>query len=278
MLHQERRFNAQDGTEIFHQAWRLPDEAPKAAMQIVHGLGEHSGRYQNYVDYFVPKGYALYAADTRGHGRSSGPRGHTPSYDALLDDIATFLASARAEQIEHKIVLLGHSLGGNLALNYALRHPDGLLAVIATGPWLQLPKAPPAPLVALARVIARMTPSLALANGLDVGAISRDPAVVEAYRHDPLVHDRISARMYLHCAAAATWALKHAGDLALPALLLHGGDDRLTSPAGTRLFWHTAGQPQVEYREYAGMYHEVHNDVGKEAVFNDIEDWLAAKL
>jgi alpha-beta hydrolase superfamily lysophospholipase len=277
MRHYSRNFNTRDGTEIFHQAW-LPDEAAKGTLQIVHGLGEHSGRYRNYVDYFVPKGYALYAADMRGHGRSGGPRGHTPDYDTLLDDIAAFLAHVRDEQIERKIVLLGHSLGGNLALNYALRRPEGPAAVIVTGPWLQLPKAPPAPLVALARVMGRVAPAFALANGLDVAGISRDPAVVVAYTQDPLVHDRISTRMYLDCAAAATWALKHAGSLALPALLLHGGDDRLTSPNGTRLFWHTANNPQVEHREYAGMYHEIHNDVGKEAVFKDIADWLSTKL
>ena len=277
MGHQARNFNAPDGTAIHCQAW-LPDAKPKAVMQIVHGLGEHGGRYKNYVDHFVPRGYALYAADMRGHGRSSGARGHTPSYATLLDDITAFLAHVRAEQIDRKVVLLGHSLGGNLALNYARRRPEGLSAVIVTGPWLQLPQAPSAPLVALARVMARVVPAFALSNGLDVAAISRDPAVVAAYRLDPLVHDRISPRMYVDCAAAAAWALKHAGNLALPVLLLHGSEDRLTSPHGTRLFWQAANNSQVEHREYAGMYHEVHNDVGKELVFKDIEDWLSAKL
>jgi alpha-beta hydrolase superfamily lysophospholipase len=104
MRHQARNFNAQDGTEVFSQVW-LPDEPPKAAMQIVHGVGEHGGRYHNYVDCFVPRGYALYAADMRGHGRSGGPRGHTPNYDMLLDEIGAFLARVRAEQSERKIVL-----------------------------------------------------------------------------------------------------------------------------------------------------------------------------
>jgi acylglycerol lipase len=277
MRHQTGNFNAHDGTAIAYQVW-LPDEPPKAVMQIVHGLGEHSGRYHNYVDYFIAKGYALYVADTRGHGRSSGPRGHTPNYNTLMDDIAAFLARVRAEQSNRKIVLLGHSLGGNLALNFALRRPEGLLAVIASGPWLQLPKAPAALLVALAHVLARLAPAFTISNQLDAAGVSRDPAVAASYTQDPLVHDRISAKMYVECAAAAAWALKHAGDLALPALLLHGGDDRLTSPNGTRLFWKTANKPQIEHREYAGMYHEIHNDLGKETVFKDIEDWLTTKF
>jgi len=277
MPHHAGNFATRDGTEIHYQAW-LPDGAPKAAIQIVHGLGEHGGRYQNYVDYFVPRGYALFAADTRGHGRSGGPRGHAPSYDALMDDIGAFLARVRAEQSNRKVVLLGHSLGGNLALNFALRRPQGLSAVIATGPWLQLPKQPSGLLVALAHVLARLAPAIAISNQLDDGGLSRDPAVAASYTQDPLVHDRISAKMYVECAAAAAWALKHAGDLTLPALLLHGGDDRLTSVKGTRQFWKTANKPQVEHREYPGMYHEIHNDLGKEAVFKDIEDWLTGRV
>jgi alpha-beta hydrolase superfamily lysophospholipase len=277
MQRRQGSFKARDQIEICYQVW-LPDGAPKAALQIVHGLGEHAGRYENYADYFVPRGYALYAADLRGHGRSGGPRGHAPSYESLMHDIGLFHARVREEQTERKIALVGHSLGGNLALNYALRRGDGLAAVVVTGPWLMLPQAPPAPLVALARLLSRIAPSYTQANRLDVSGISRDPAVVATYAENPLVHDRITARLYVECAAAAAWALEHAGDLSPPTFVLHGGADRLTSPRGSRRFWENAGKPHIEHREYAGMYHELHNDLGKEIVFKDVEDWLATKL
>lgn len=277
MQHRTAELIARDGVRIAYQSWQ-PDASPIAALCIHHGLGEHGGRYGTYVQHVLARGYAVYAIDMRGHGRSGGKRGHTPSYETLLDDVGDLIAIARSEQGRRPIFLLGHSLGGNIALNFALRRPAGLSAVLASAPWLMLPKPPAKPLAALARGVSKLAPSFTLGNQLDLTGISRDPAVIAGYKADPLVHDRISVKLFVEGAAAAAWALEHASEIAVPALLFHGSADRLTSPAGTRLFAERAGSAKVTHREYAGMYHEMHHDIGKDAVIEDVARWLTAKL
>lgn len=274
MQHNEGSFSAKDGLKLYYQSW-LPDDEPKAILQIAHGLGEHSGRYQNAVDYFVPKGFGIFAVDMRGHGLSGGKRGHIPNYETIMDDVEISLARIRDEHPASKIFIYGHSLGGNLALHYALRRPAELSGVIATGPWLKLPQEPPA-LMVLFKILSVITPSLTLNNQLDPSGLSRDPAVAEAYVDDPLVHDRISARLFAEAAKAAAWTLEHAAELTLPAILLHGSEDRLTSSDGTQLF-HERVENSV-FHLYEGLYHEVHNEPEKATVFKDIKSWLDGQL
>jgi alpha-beta hydrolase superfamily lysophospholipase len=275
MQRQEGTFTASDGVEIFHQSW-LPDGSPRAVLLLVHGLGDHSGRYRNVIDYFVPKGFAIYALDLRGHGRSGGARGHTPGYDRLLDDMGRLFARVREAQPDKRIFIYGHSMGGNLVLNYALRRGDGLSGVIAASPWLILPHEPPAALVALSKILARVAPALTLSNQLKVADISRDADVVAAYVNDPLVHDRISSKMYNELANAAAWALEHAAEMKRPTLLIHGGDDHITWCEGTRLF-HERAATSI-YHRYDGLYHETHHEPERENVFRDIERWLEERI
>jgi alpha-beta hydrolase superfamily lysophospholipase len=261
-----------DSTRISAQSWQ-PDTEARAAVCLIHGLGEHSSRYAHLGAALAQAGYALLTFDHRGHGRSQGPRGHTPSYETLMDDVGRSLEEAAGRFPGRPRFLYGHSMGGNLVLNYALRRRPDLAGVIATGPWLRTAFAPPAWKVKLGRVMNNIWPALAQPSGLETQAISRDPAVVRAYVGDPLVHDRISARLFVSCYEAGLWALEHAAEFSLPLLIMHGGDDRLTSAAASREF--AARVPgDCTLKIWESFYHEIHNEPEQRDVFAAIVDWL----
>jgi alpha-beta hydrolase superfamily lysophospholipase len=268
-------FVGHDGLELFYRRWR-PEGTPKAVLLIVHGHGEHSGRYTNVADWFVPRGYSIYAFDLRGHGRSQGKRGALEGFGEFREDVRAFLDLVH--QVESAPVFLaGHSLGGLIALNYVLRGSDGLAGVVASGPVLSPPGISPF-LLWLSKVLDKVWPALILESGLDTTALSRDPAVVQAYVNDPLVHSKGSARLANEMMREVTWTQAHAAELATPCLILHGGEDRLCSPQGSRAFIKDVTLADKEYVEYEGYFHEVYNDLGKEKVFSDLEAWLERHL
>jgi alpha-beta hydrolase superfamily lysophospholipase len=274
--HLEGTFKGDGGTELYDQRWR-PDGAPRAALAVVHGFGEHSGRYGNLVNWFVPKGYAVYAFDMRGHGRSPGKRGHIDSYAQVRDDVQAFLNLVHQEEPGRPVFLLGHSQGGLTVLDYVLHDPSGLAGVVASGPVLCPPGVSPL-LLQLSRLLSKVLPSLALEVGLDATALSRDPAVVDAYVNDPLVHGKATPRMGTELSATIEWTQTHAVDLALPCLIVHGGADRLCAPEASRAFFEKVTFADKERHEYDGYYHEVFNDAGKEKVLADVEAWLERHL
>ncbi|MBI3360571.1 MAG: lysophospholipase [Chloroflexi bacterium] len=265
--------NSRDGFELYTQSW-LPDAEARAAIVLIHGQSDHSGRYRHPLNALVPQGYAVYAFDQRGHGKTGGPRGHVPNYQLLLDDVEAVVRQARQAQPGKQIFLYGHSVGGQITLNYALRRGDGLAGVMVTGPWLRLAFEPPGWKVSLSRTLAGLWPGLTLGNEVDPASISHDAAEVAIYRNDPLNHGRISVQAYNEYTTAAEWALQHATELKLPALLMHGGADPLTSPAGTQTFYERASATDRTLRIYEGMYHEVHNELGRDRVFKDMSEWL----
>lgn len=268
---------AGDGLNLAGRGWRLEDP-PRAVLCLAHGIGEHSGRYAHVGASLCAAGYALLAFDLRGHGRSAGQRGHVPTYDALLADLALLLGEARARFPGLPRFLYGHSLGGNMVLNYVLRRRQPLPAgVICTDPWLRLAYAPPVWKVSLGRAMDRLWPTYSQASGLDRTTLSRDPAVVRAYGQDPLVHDRVSARLYASFADAAVWALAHAAELSVPTLLMHGSDDRQCSPAASREFA-AAADGKCTYKEWAGLYHEIHNEPERQQVLAAMIAWLDRQL
>ncbi|NOZ00068.1 MAG: alpha/beta hydrolase [Chloroflexi bacterium] len=268
----EWKFQTNDGLNLFARSW-TPERQPKAAVCLVHGHGEHIGRYAHVAAALNEAGYALLGFDLRGHGQSDGTRGHTPSYDALLDDITTFLAQAEERYPGLPRFLYGHSMGGNLVLNYALRRKTDLKGVIATGPWLRLAFEPPAIQVFLGKTMNKIFPGFVQTSGLETAALSRDPAVISAYENDPLVHDKISARLFVSMYESGLWALEHAAEFPLPLLLMHGSADRLTSAEASRQFAETAGE-NVTLRIWDGWYHEIHNEPEKAQVFESIIRWL----
>jgi alpha-beta hydrolase superfamily lysophospholipase len=272
---EELTFAGHNGIELFCRRWR-PEGAPKAVLAIVHGHGEHGGRYANVADWFVPRGYSVYAFDLRGHGRSQGKRGALEDFGEYRGDVRAFLDLVR-EVEPVPAFLMGHSLGGLIALDYVLRGSDGLAGVVASGPVLSPPGVSPF-LLWLSKVMARLWPSLILDSGLDTSALSRDPVVEEAYVNDPLVHSKGSARMADEMMRTIDRTQAHAAEMNIPCLILHGGEDRLCPSGGSRVFIDNVTFVDKEYIEYEGYFHEVYNDLGKEQVFSDLEAWLERHL
>jgi alpha-beta hydrolase superfamily lysophospholipase len=277
MPQREGRFITPDGADIYTQAW-LPEDAPQAIMLIVHGLGDHSGRYGNYVNYFVPRGYALYSFDTRGHGRSSGSRGHVDHFDQYIADIDRRAAEARSDWPGTPLFVLAHSLGSLMGLSYARQYPDRLTGLVVTGTALKDALQMPAWKRNLATVLSRVTPSLKMNNGVALSGLSRDPSISSAFRADPLTHTWGTPRLAAEAEVARAQIRQSAATWQVPTLILHGGADPICLPEGAREFAAQTPQGIVEYREYPGLYHEIHNEPEREQVFRDIEAWLQVQL
>ena len=276
MEHFVAAFKGHGGLELYYQRWR-PEATARAVLVVVHGYGEHSGRYGNVVDRFVPRGYVVYALDMRGHGRSAGKRGYVESYSEYRADVAAFLDLVRSEEPDRKVFLLGHSQGGLTVLNYVLHDNTGLAGVVASGPVLSPPGISPF-LIQLSKLLSNVWPGLTLRVGLDSGALSRDAAVVDAYINDPLVHGKGTPRLSIEVMDTADWTQAHASEMALPCLIVHGGADRLSAPEASQRFFENVTFADKERIEYEGYYHEVFNDLGKEKVLTDVEAWLERHL
>jgi len=272
MKHTEFTFKTFDGLQLFGQIWQ-PEGQPRAVVCLVHGMGEHGGRYAQVVDALTQAGYVLFTFDIRGYGKSSGPRGHTPSYEALMNDISSLLEVANKQFSQLSFFLYGHSLGGNLVLNYILRRQPQFKGVIVTAPWLRLAFEPPAFKIILGKITNQLFPAFSQKNGLDTKVLSHDAEVVHAYENNPLVHDHISARMFIGIYQSAQWALEHASEFSLPLLLMHGGDDKIISVEASREFADKINGNCI-FKIWDGFYHEIHNEPEKEKVFKFMVDWL----
>jgi alpha-beta hydrolase superfamily lysophospholipase len=272
MRHYEFSIRTEDGVRLYGQGWER-DGAPRATVCLVHGLGDHSGRYGPVAAHLNEAGYAVLAYDQRGHGKSDGKRGHSPSYDRTMDDIALLLAEASARYPGSPRFLYGHSLGGSLVLNYALRRKPTLEGVIATSPGLR----PAMPVAgwkqALMGPLYNRMPGLQMPNGLDITGISRNPEVISAYRRDPLVHDRASVRFGADILSSGEWALEHAREFSLPLLLLHGSADRVTCPNASAEFASKMNGP-CTFTLVGGGYHELHNEPESHQVLDAVVAWL----
>jgi alpha-beta hydrolase superfamily lysophospholipase len=256
---------------MYAQSWE-PDGDVAGVVGVIHGQGDHSGRYARVAASLGAAGYATVTFDHRGHGKSQGARGHIPSYEAFMDDAGWLMDEAARRFPGRPRFLYGQSMGGNIALNYALRCRPQIAGVIATSPWLRLAFAPPAWKVALGRAMDRLAPAFVQASGLDVTAISRNPAEARAYADDPLNHDRISARLFTACYTAGLWALEHAAEFPLPLLLMHGTADRITSAEASREF--AAKAPNCTFKLWEGAFHEVHNEPERDELLATITQWL----
>ena len=277
MQHTEGTFQAFDGTVIHHQAW-LPEGAPRAIVVLVHGLGEHSGRYAHVAQALVDAGHAVHALDHRGHGKSSGKRAFVKRYDELQRDLHQFRQMVEREHPGTPLVVLGHSMGGNIAMGHALDHQDGIAALVLSGPALAVGDDFSPIQIKIFTAIAKVAPGVR-PQGLSDEAISRDLAVVAAYRNDPLVYrGKISAGL----GAALIGAMQSFPDryeqLRLPILVLHGTDDQLADVAGSRELEAKAVNADLTAHYYEGLYHEVFNEPEQDRVLADLTTWLDAHL
>jgi alpha-beta hydrolase superfamily lysophospholipase len=276
MEHYEGYFTGVGGLQLYYQCWR-PEGQVRAALAIIHGLGEHGGRYGNVVDKLVPLGFAVYADDHRGHGRSPGKRGHINAWSEFRGDVDAYLALVREQEPGRPLFLLGHSMGGLITLEYVLHHPEGLQGVVVSAPGLTNQGLSPL-MILISRLLSRVWPSLSVPTGLEAAGISRDPAVVQAYLDDPLVHDRGTPRAGAEGFAAIEWTLAHAAEWPVPLLILHGTGDRLVPAAASVAFFEQVPIQDKQRIEYPGGYHESHNDIHHEQATADLAAWLDAHL
>lgn len=274
MEHSESTHTAQDGAQIYRQQW-LPGGAPVAVVCLVHGLGEHSGRYANLAERFTDAGYAVLALDLRGHGKSSGGRGDL-SIDKAGADVGELLDDARIQFPDAPLVIYGHSLGGLITMTYTVAHHPDVVAQVASAPALDSELREQKLKFTLAQILGGIIPSVAIPTGLDPEGVSRDPQVVAAYKADPLVHDKGSLGLAKSTFAAMD-AIMAQTDFPVPLLIIHGTSDRLTVPsASKKLVEQMSGD--VTLIEYEGMYHEPHNEPEQEDVFADVLEWLSPRV
>lgn len=265
-----------DGTALFWRSWRSP--SPRAGLAIVHGLGEHSGRYDHVGQYLAARGFDTWAGDCRGHGMSPGPRVHVDDFGSYAEDAGAFLALAAAGS--RPLFLVGHSQGGLVTLLRALRHPEGLTGVVVSSPFVAAHEAaaPSALRLAAASVLFRIAPSYVTSTGLDTGALSHDPEVEKQYVADPLVSRKVSASWYRAARAAQEEVNAGAPVFAVPVLVMASGDDRLVDKAAVRAWAERAPRATTTFIEWPGMYHEMFNELGKEKVLERVADWMEGMI
>jgi alpha-beta hydrolase superfamily lysophospholipase len=256
-----------------------PVPAPEGVVLISHGLGEHSGRYGHVVHHFQEENLACVRYDLRGHGRSDGLRGHADSFTDLLDDLSMMFEVACERFPGVPILMLGHSLGGNIVANHCLRRYEPsspLIAVVLSSPWFLLARQPPLWLVKSIQSLSIVWPRLPISARFRPRRLTRNPDAIDSYEHDPLVHRQISARMASSAYAAGRWALKRAEEFPLPVLGTHGSADTITSAAGTREFCERA--PDGTFVPYEGLVHEPHNEPEWRHVVSGMRDWMLGQL
>jgi lysophospholipase len=273
MQHVESAFTTGDGLSIYHQAW-LPEGHPRSVVLLVHGLAEHSGRYAGLAARLNDAGHAVRALDHRGHGRSQGKRGYVKSYDEYMRDLVQFRELVEQQHPGVALVVLGHSMGGNLAVGHVLDHQDGVRGMVLSAPALAPGSSLSPAKIKLAMAIAKVAPGLRV-EPLDADAISRDQAVVDAYRADPLVFNgRVSAGVAAALLGAMQRFPARYPELRLPILLQQGTADQLVDMRGTKELEAAAVNAKVTSHYYEGAYHEIYNEPERDAVIADLVSWL----
>ena len=275
MRHSTGTFQGEGGIRLFRQRWS-PDAPPRALVLNLHGLGDHSGLYEPLVTHLVGAGFAVESFDARGNGRSEGQRAYVERWSEFRNDLGAFVDLVRGESGPLPRFLVGTSLGGLIALDYAAERPEGISGVIAISPPLG-ELAVPGYLLALGRVLSRVWPRFSLEAGMDLSGLARDPAVAATVLGDPLFHRLGTARLATEV-EATIGRMRALREFPVPVLLLHGGADRMVPPDGTRAFAGGLTGGDCTYLEYPEGYHALTADIGKEQVLEDLTRWLKGHL
>lgn len=271
----ESKFEGQDGLAFYVQGWE-PDVQPKAVVALVHGLGEHIGRYAHVGKELTDAGYVLVGFDLRGHGKTVSARGHFPSLNVVMQDIRQFFQFISQRYPNLPQFLYGHSLGGLLSLTYATQNKVGIKGVMVTGAALRSALQEQKAKIAMAKILGTLAPAATIPSGLDATTVSRDKTVVDKYVNDPLVHDKTSLGLGKSALAAIDLCFARAAEFAYPLLIMHGKDDKLTYPSGSADFAKLAGEKNkdITLKLWDGMYHEIHNEPEQAEVFKVMIEWL----
>lgn len=274
----EFTINAKDNTRLFFKEF-TPTVKAKAVIAIVHGLGDHSGWFSNLINYFISNEYAVITFDLRGHGKSEGKRGHIPSYEAVLSDIDILYGIVKEHFNNIPIFLYGHSFGGNLVLNYTLdRHPK-VTGIITTGPWLKLVDEPSDLKLKFISLLDKIKPDFSLANGVvDASNLSHNLDLQKTYNSDPLVHNYVSARLFINAHNRGLWAINNASQFNVPLLLMHGGKDSITSSSASKAFADNTKEGICTYKEWEGLYHSLHNEINYKEIYAYTNNWIESVL
>jgi alpha-beta hydrolase superfamily lysophospholipase len=273
--HRDGSFAGVGGLSIYWQAW-LPPATARGVVVIAHGAGEHSGRYLQVADRLTREGYAVYALDHRGHGRSAGSRALIDRMDHAVADLDTVVLRAAGEHPGQPVFLLGHSMGGTVSLCYAIAHQDRLDGLALSAPLAAIEAVSPILEIA-AKVLSKTLPRVGVV-AVDPALVSRDPAVVRAYEADPLVHHgKLPARTVVELAAAVRSFWSGAvGAITVPTLVMYGTNDRLCPTPGSVMVGERIGAGDRTVKSYPGLYHEILNEPEREQVMDDLCAWLDA--
>ncbi len=267
-------FPGWDGRPLHYRSWS-GGSSPRGVVVLVHGIGGHSGLFENLAASLAPLGFDLHALDLPGHGRSPGPRGWIPSWAAFRDSLGLFLDHLQRQgRILSPPVLLGHSLGGTVVLDLALCHPHRARGLIVSNPALAANGVAPWR-VLVARSLSGLWPTFSLATGIPLSSCSRDPEVLDHLAADPLCHSSCTARLATEFLTTAEGILRQAARLRAPLLVLQSGADTVTFPAEARRFFDAAGSADKTWRLYPASYHEIFADLDREQVIRDLSEWLA---
>lgn len=266
--------HAADGTKLHVTDYLLPQAQVRGSVVVMHGLGEHSGRYRALAQFFNGCGLSVRCYDHRGHGKSEGTRGDVIHGDPLVQDAQILIENFSADFAEPPF-LFGHSMGGLFAARFALSGLAPLRGLILSSPALAVKMS--AFERKLLKVLYAIAPSFGVPNGLSTKYLSHDPRVVEAYEADPLVHGRISPRLLSSMLAAMAYCLEHAHELSMPTLMLAAGDDHLVDCEGSKRFFARIPAGVAQLQIYPQLYHEIFNELDASQPFADLRSWLATQ-
>lgn len=272
MTHEEFEKKSFDGLILYFQAW-IPDAPIKGVIILVHGLGEHSGRYTHWAKLFNQASYALITYDLRGHGKSDGQRGHVKSFEEYFKDTDLLIKEARERFHGTPLFLYGHSLGGLIVADYVLNRKPKLNGVIVSALSNRTSLQEQKGKVILSKLLGTVVPRMTIATGLIPSTICRDPDVVSAYVNDPLVHGKVTVGWGKAALQMIARIEQHAGEWKLPVLIMHGELDGLGYPEGSK-FFASKINGDCTLKIWPGLFHEVHNEPEKETVFNFLSEWL----
>jgi len=275
--HTEGSFQNQKGLKIHFQSWE-PQGEPRAIFVVVHGHGEHSGRYQDLVNYFVPKGIAAFALDHQGHGKSEGKRGCVSHFADYVQDLHQFRLLVENRFDNLSLFIAGQSMGGLIAFKYLLDNGKGIAAGILSSPEFELVLKVPTVRLWLGKLFSHIAPNVTMSNHLDASYMSRDPVEVQKYKNDPLNHDRISGRLFVEMLATMTESKSRAAEMNTPLLLIYGGKDKIVSGIASKNLIEGVNTRDKKIIEYPDSYHELYHEIDKDKVFDDINAWLEPRL
>ena len=277
MRHEDGFFTGVRGVEIYYQCW-LPEDEPRAVLLIVHGLAEHSGRYMNVVNHFVPLGYAVYGIDYLGHGKSDGPRVYVKEFNDYIDTLSVYVDMVRKWQPGKPSFLLGHSMGALIGALFLPDHQAELAGAILSGPSVKVPSNASPITISMVELLATLLPKAGLLQ-LEAAGVSRDPAVVQAYVSDPLVYTgKTTARLTHEILKAMQRITAEVSKITLPVLIVQGSADRLVDSDGARMLYGAVSSVDKTIKIYDGLYHEVFNEPEHDQVLGDVEAWLEPRL